>query len=429
MRLRWIVAALGLVTSGALAQTSSGLPTGVWENKAYGAVIEAGDRITVYDISAAGCVEAQKFRDKDFAGFVGRVESATADSAVLVQYPTRMTLTRLPALPQACRHPLKTKDAAVNLTVFSQTFTELYPFFAERRTDWAALKAKAATDSDLFDALSGMATALNDGHVTLSSDDRDYIDASVVAPGKAPDGSAWTTPKLAANFRDYLQASRFGGQAMIVANRKALYGKLPGNIGYIAILGEGNWRDGIKEAPGADHVAATAEVLDKILADLNGVRGLIIDLRVNTGGHDAVALEIASRFADQARLIFRKAAGKAAPYDVTITPSSRQRFVGPVAVLTSRNTVSAGETLALAMKAFPQVRLIGQPTRGILSDAIPKTLPNGWSYSLSIESYFTPAGDLVEVKGVEPHEVITPTADHLWDGEIDAALAWLKAQP
>jgi carboxyl-terminal processing protease len=146
-------------------------------------------------------------------------------------------------------------------------------------------------------------------------------------------------------------------------------------------------------------------------------------------------MEIAARFADLARVVFRKhsqgPSGATTPYDVTLEPSERKRFNGPVAVLVGPNTVSAGESLALALAAFPQVRLIGRPTRGEVSDAIPKTLPNGWTFTLSTESYLTPDGMVVEARGVQPAELTsasTSTApEQLWGADLAAAQRWLES--
>jgi C-terminal processing protease CtpA/Prc len=79
------------------------------------------------------------------------------------------------------------------------------------------------------------------------------------------------------------------------------------------------------------------------------------------------------------------------------------RFEQPVAVSVGPNCVSAAESLALVLKDMPRVRLFGANTRGALSDAIPKTLPNGWRYTLSVENHFTREGQSVEAVGVAPH--------------------------
>jgi carboxyl-terminal processing protease len=141
--------------------------------------------------------------------------------------------------------------------------------------------------------------------------------------------------------------------------------------------------------------------MNQVLREMRGVKAMVLDLRVSSGGYDAVAMEIASRFAKDKQVVFRKHATGGAGYEVTITPSTEERFEGPVAVLIGENTVSAGE----------------------LSDAIPKRLPNGWSFTVSIESILTKDGTLVEAKGVQPG-VLSPKGD--WASDIALALTKIR---
>jgi C-terminal processing protease CtpA/Prc len=71
-------------------------------------------------------------------------------------------------------------------------------------------------------------------------------------------------------------------------------------------------------------------------------------------------------------------------------------------VLTSPLCVSAGEVLALAMRALPQAVIMGQPTAGMLSDNLVKPLPNGWTLSLSNEVYMSCDGQVFEGRGIVP---------------------------
>ena len=201
---------------------------------------------------------------------------------------------------------------------------------------------------------------------------------------------------------------------------------------YQDIAAQGGWGAGeSEETPPSEHVASVARVMDAVLGEIGDAAGLIIDLRVNSGGYDAVSLEIASRFADVERVAWRKKDAASAPYDVRVAPGGDRRYRGPIAVLIGPNTVSAGESMAESLAVLPQARLIGQPTAGAWSDAIPKTLPNGWTYTLSVESAYTPEGRLLEGSGVEPDER-TPEAEDasgqaLWGRDIAVAEAWLKS--
>jgi carboxyl-terminal processing protease len=73
-----------------------------------------------------------------------------------------------------------------------------------------------------------------------------------------------------------------------------------------------------------------------------------------------------------------------------------------VIALTSPLCVSAGEVLTLALRALPNVTLMGQRTAGMLSDNLVKPLPNGWEASLSNEIYSAHDGLAFEGVGVAP---------------------------
>jgi len=152
---------------------------------------------------------------------------------------------------------------------------------------------------------------------------------------------------------------------------------------------------------------AIETVLDDMLEDIGSFPTMILDVRFNGGGHDTVAVAIANRFADQRRIFGTKRAfaggDEASSTDMVIEPhEGGRRFDGDVAVLTSGETASAAEIFVMAMRSLPQVTLVGTPTEGILSDELYRTLPNGWSLSLSNEIYLTHDDQLFEAVGVPP---------------------------
>ncbi len=417
------------------------LPEGVWRISGYGIVLVAEERrLQIYHVSAAGCVRGERYSRDAFAAQFGVLEGASeAMAPTLVQGPTRYSLSRLQALPEMCRRPLRTRDPLTNFNVFAATFAERYPSFQSRTVDWERTTAdgrdRIASGEDLFQVMSAMVAPLRDDHVNIMAGERVFSYEGWVGPGAAPGGGGWSPAPLAASLRDYLMGDEtpLAAPARILANRKVLLGRLDGDVGYLAIIGEGGWAQGLGEdAPVSAEVAATAREMDLILAELQGARGLIVDLRLNVGGHDAVALEIASRFAAREQVVFTKdtPGDDTQPYPVILGPSQRARFAAPVVLLMSRNTVSAGEVLALSMSALPQVETMGQPTRGAFSDAIPQRLPNGWVYTLSVETYRSADGTELEKLGLQP-DLETPSPSDpapsvLWGRDILAAADRLR---
>jgi len=157
---------------------------------------------------------------------------------------------------------------------------------------------------------------------------------------------------------------------------------------------------------------------------------LIIDVRINGGGHDEVSLAIAGYFTDQTLLAVSKRArsfaGETNMKDAFISPAIDTPYLNPIAIISSSDTGSAAETFLIAMSALPQVTLVGENSNGVLSDVLSKTLPNGWEIGLSNEVYTDFQGINYEVTGVEPDVFAEPFSlvaiEQNTDLAIDAAL-------
>lgn len=413
-------------------------PTGVYESPGYGYVFKTdGKKVSTYDVSPAGCVKGPVYKASLFHGFYGAARLDASGAGYLDRLPTRDAIRRIDGLPKACAKPAKSAAPAANLDHFAKTFAAYYPFFTTHGVDWSArtevARGKIAAGADLFAVLAELAAGLNDHHVSIAAGKQSFDPDPIIAPGTAPGGEPWSRRGLRVSQRDYLQGpdTPLTAPAIFAGERRVLYGKSKSGFGYISILAQGGWGAGeTEDTPPAAHVASVARVMDAVLGEIGDAKGLIIDLRANSGGFDAVSLEIASRFADRERVAWRKKDAASAPYDVSIAPGAGVRYAGPIAVLIGPNTVSAGESMAQYLAVLPQARLFGRPTAGAWSDAIPKTLPNGWTYTMSIESAFTPEGRLLEASGVAPDETTPAPTDasgpSLWGGDIAAAEAWLK---
>jgi C-terminal processing protease CtpA/Prc len=203
-----------------------------------------------------------------------------------------------------------------------------------------------------------------------------------------------------------------------VGNGQVLYGRIkaasaakdaarPPEYGYIALFGmkEFGKNEG-RDTPDDESVNSARLAMKQAISSLRGVRGVIIDLRYNGGGGDAVAVAVAGFFTDQPVKAYSKRVyynGKVGePYQVVVRPEISERLSVPIAILTSDFTVSAAEVCVLALKALPRSVQIGQPTRGSLSDRLHKVMPNGWTISLSNEIYADRTGGVFEVRGVPP---------------------------
>jgi carboxyl-terminal processing protease len=195
------------------------------------------------------------------------------------------------------------------------------------------------------------------------------------------------------------------------------------DIGYLAVVSMGGFVDGELDSA-ADELAALDAAMEAALTlfDERRARAVILDLSLNTGGYDFVGLAIAGRFAAERRIAYTRRAGDdpaARDFAIAVQPATGRRYTGPVHVLTSDLTKSAGECGTLALRALDNVRHVGDRTRGAFSTVLTKPLPNGWVLSLSNEVYTDTAGVVWEGRGIEPQQAtavfdpLDPLSGHL----------------
>ncbi len=142
------------------------------------------------------------------------------------------------------------------------------------------------------------------------------------------------------------------------------------------------------------------------------MKGLIIDLRINGGGSDALGINIAGRLTDNPYAAYAKRARNdpadptrhTRPQPAYVLPAHGPRYTGPIAVLTGGSTFSAGETFTQALMDRPgRTVRIGQPTQGVFSDVMVRELPNGMSAFLPNEEFLTSSGRTFDGTGIPPH--------------------------
>ena len=175
--------------------------------------------------------------------------------------------------------------------------------------------------------------------------------------------------------------------------------------------------------------------LDRVFNSFNEnkVNAIVIDIRLNEGGEDALALLLAGRFIQKKRVAFSKMARFGEGYDdftevmdYEVLPSSAPMLNMPVVLLTSRNSMSASDVATMVLNDIPEVTIIGERTYGEFSNMLDKTLPNGWKINLSNESYLSSEGVDYEQKGIAPDIVILPDVaafndnrDNIMEGALD----------
>ncbi|MFF4314065.1 S41 family peptidase [Streptomyces sp. NPDC001507] len=421
-----LVLALAVPAAGAAPGTTArAIPataTGVWRMDGYGTVLAIdGQGVQEYQTTAVSCLKGY------FATAGPEPGTYDVEGAVITVRPApdgeharfgadvavgHRQLRRIGALPVACTRPPAT-DPRTAFDVFWQSFEENYPFFAAKGVDWQAVRDryrplvhKDTSRAQLFDILSRMITPLHDAHILVQDGDRHY---GTARPGTVvPTEELNDTVKKFVVERDLAQATGrqdFAGGLITYADLKQR------GPGYLRIARFDGY-DG--EDP--SYTAQLAELdraLDAVLtpARTRALRGLVIDLRVNGGGSDALGIRIAERLTDTPYVAYAKRARNdpadparhTRPEPVPVTPYHGARYTGPVALLTGGSTVSAGETFTQALIDRPgRTVRIGQPTQGVFSDVMVRNLPDGMVVWLPNEEYLTRTGRTFDGTGIAP---------------------------
>lgn len=417
-----MLAADGVVRAG----ENAGLD-GYWQSDGYGLFAEvAGDAMNVFEITDISCIKQRQIRfqpagenrwqvpddrDPDDDALALRLAAGPPERLYLHRAGTasQIIFTRADARPAVCGQQLP-NDALHNFDVFWQTFAEHYPFFKLKGIDWQAMRDRyrpmlgdQTTDRQLFDTLAAMIEPLEDIHVRLVRTGTDDAFMGVRRDAYDTDSNEafMARAQQAAGIVDekYLR-----GPTKSYARDNVLFGWLPGEVGYLRItsfsgFGEGSFQNQLRQLE---------RDLDAIFAA--EMKALVIDLRLNLGGSDVFGQSIAARLATEPYVAYRKvarndrkdAAAWTDPQPSNIAPR-RPGFTGPVVVLISRGTISAGETFTQALLGRkPRIVLIGRSTQGVFSDVLNRTLPNGWTFGLPNEIFLDEEGHYYDGVGIAP---------------------------
>lgn len=414
---------------------------GLWQADGYGLLVEVqGPKILTFQTTSISCLEwwtAQRSvsnRDKNEAVFLrGDTEIRISPSSSPNKLQMRegraisyVTLSRIAARPATCNAPLENTPLN-NYRVFWHTFAEQFALFPNYKVDWAAVDRKyqprvtsSTTPEELYDIIREMILPFHNAHTSIgaSSISRRYLGyRSDSAIGRRFNSKTpWTWNEIFKMVGDQTQRSKSiiesryaSGPLRPYVNDKIDFGMLKNSVGYMRILGFDEYtKDGTFE----EGAAALEEALDQVFNGAKQMKGLVIDVRLNTGGSDPLALAIASRLASKRYLAYSKTVRTnvtgllrfSTPQNIWVETSTRHGYLGTVVLLFGPDTISGGETFAMAlMGRNPRVTFVGENTQGVFSDVWGRKLPNGWTFRLPTELYLTSSGKSFDVKGMTPN--------------------------
>ena len=173
-----------------------------------------------------------------------------------------------------------------------------------------------------------------------------------------------------------------------------------------------------------------SEAIDAL--EKQGMKSLIIDLRDNGGGLVDTCNHMVSRIIPEGDLIvyLKDKNDKKQEFK---SDDSRTLSI-PIVLLVNGNTASASEILTGCLKDYGLATVVGSKTygKGVVQDIIP--LGDGSALKLTVAGYYTPKGNNIHEKGIEP-DVEVPVTDEEWreirkdpskDKQLDKALEILS---
>ena len=271
--------------------------------------------------------------------------------------------------------------------------------------------SKAATDE--FCTISGVIENTPAQEADLRAGDIIYEVDGVLTQGmdttevvsliKGEEGTTVVLTLVREGEEDYLdiEVERRKIESPTVSNQM-----LENNIGYIEItefddVTEDQFAEALAECKGS------------------GMQALIIDLRSNPGGNLSTVCEICRMVLPKGKIVYTEDKyGKRDEY----TCDGVRALQVPCVVLVNGYSASASEIMAGAMKDHGIATIMGTTTfgKGIVQRVI--ALSDGSAVKLTVSKYYTPNGNDIHEKGIEPDVVVEFDADAYYDQGIDNQL-------
>ncbi len=422
MKLRiYLILFLALTLACKKEKETQATLNGIWNSIGSGWVLHIQDssHYSIYDHTDISCIKTRE-------ASLSEIESSlrfSNDTLYLKKGVMTYQFVKAENLAKSCSNQKSTDkndDVLYNFEVFAQTVKDHYAFMELNKLNWGDLYArqkekllKDPSSVNLYKILVETLVSLNDNHAYLEADESVYQLLEAETDSNEPSVTENQLPE----FGDFqvadLVAKHHLDKDLTKDSWLLKWGTMKDSIGYIQI--KAMWlfadldipQELIDEKGFVDayvdtfhkmnesqyiekEVLALRQLMDRIMHDLDHTKAMVLDIRFNGGGQDAVSFEILKRFNDQRRKSCStklKWKSDYTPVQALYMEATENAYTKPVYVLTSKQTGSAAEAFSLNAMALPHVTRIGTSTQGALSTALEKKLPNGWFFSISNEVY------------------------------------------
>ena len=286
-------------------------------------------------------------------------------------------------------------DPQAEFEAFWSLYDDHYALFDVKGVDWQAIgdiyRGEVTPDTsraELFAVFEAATDHLGDIHVTVRDENEDRFARSggrSIGTGAFEDGT-FDISVIESNYIAGKLATGGGGTMR--------WGRI-GDIGYLRISA-------------FSYPTTSAASADRALELFADATAVIVDVRHNGGGSDAVARALAARFADGERLVMTSSrripgAGFSEEEEWRVGPSGEAAYTGQVILLIDDRTISAAENFAIMMREFPHVTIVGETSAGALADTYEHAIEGGWVFGVPQTLLRDARGQSWEGIGVVPH--------------------------
>lgn len=160
-----------------------------------------------------------------------------------------------------------------------------------------------------------------------------------------------------------------------------------------------------------------------------GAKGIILDLRDNTGGLLSAAVKWSGLLLpEETPVVIERSRGDKQETQKAKGPAILEGL--PLVVLVNGGSASASEIVSGAVKDAGRGKIIGEETFGKGSVQTLEYLDGGTALKLTVSKWLTPKGTTIEENGIEPDETVELTDDDFEadrDPQMDRAKEVLRA--
>ena len=139
-----------------------------------------------------------------------------------------------------------------------------------------------------------------------------------------------------------------------------------------------------------------------------GLRGLVLDLRNNSGGLLNQGIQVADAFMKSGTIV--KVKGRRADDNEDFSAAAGEKWDFPLVVVVNAGTASAAEIVASALQDNQRALVVGDRTFGkaTVQTLFSPLLQDDYYIKLTVAGYTTPSGRSLEATGVHPDIAVAP---------------------